>query len=65
MQRDSRGATREQVAIATRISAEGGFAGGIARIGIVKWRSRSKRVKGVRRSGLLSLVPGRNLETVT
>lgn len=57
MQRDSRGVTREQVA-ATRISVEGGFAGGDRSM-------RSKRVNGVcEGGGLLSLAVGHNLETV-
>lgn len=60
MQRDSRGVTREQVA-ATRISVEGGFAGGITRWGSLnaKWtRERGER------GDLLSLAVGHNLGTI-
>jgi len=50
MQRDSRGATREQVAIATGISTEGGFAGGTTRRGSLNAKQTRERGE---RGGLL------------
>jgi len=58
MQRDSRGATREQVAIATGISAEGGFAGGTTRRGSLNAKQTRERGE---RGGLL-LLADHNLE---
>lgn len=61
MQRDSRGATREQVTIATGISAEGGFAGGTTRWGSLNAKQTCERGEG---DGLLSVVVGHNLEII-